>query len=284
MTPREHTVDSRGLPLHVVEWGSGERTVLLHHGFLDNARTWDPVARRLAERWHVLALDARGFGDSGWVGGGGYYYFTDYVLDVDVVLRALGRERFALVGHSMGGMVVSMYAGAFPERPDALVSLEGYGGIEVPFEDVPARVAEWVEAMQRPETFARAVFPDLGAAAARLRRHNARLDEARALELAAHATAPCPDGGGLRWKHDPMHLTRSPMTFQVERAQAFWARVACPSLLVRGAESSFPVLEGREDIPGAERVVLDGAGHSMHHERPEALADVIAEFLERRWR
>ena len=71
---KEHFIDCRGLKVRVVEWpGPTDQTILLHHGFLDQARSWDLVAEALAERCRVIAVDARGHGDSGWIGKGGYY-------------------------------------------------------------------------------------------------------------------------------------------------------------------------------------------------------------------
>ena len=63
-------VVSAGLRLHYVTWGEGP-LVVVHHGFLDHCRSWDRVALALASRWRVVVLDARGHGDSGWIGVGG---------------------------------------------------------------------------------------------------------------------------------------------------------------------------------------------------------------------
>src|SRR5512135_2377993 len=103
VTPvRDVFVIANRLKLHLIEWGAGDRVVLLLHGFLEHARVWDWVAPRLAAAgYHVYALDWRGHGDSQWVGAGGYYHFIDYVADLGAVVRQLP-ERVALVAHSMG--------------------------------------------------------------------------------------------------------------------------------------------------------------------------------------
>jgi pimeloyl-ACP methyl ester carboxylesterase len=49
-------------------------------------------------------------------GCGGYYHFPDYVFDLDSVIRALGVERFKLIGHSMGGTISFLYSGTFPKK------------------------------------------------------------------------------------------------------------------------------------------------------------------------
>ena len=63
----------------------------LLHGFQEHAHAWDRTAPLLAASGrHVVAWDARGHGDSEWIGRGGYYHFADYVADVAFVVRHLG--------------------------------------------------------------------------------------------------------------------------------------------------------------------------------------------------
>ena len=201
MQPNRHQVFNRGLKLNVFEWGKGNRTVLLHHGFIDHARSWDPIAKALAEHYHVIALDARGFGDSDRVGNGGYYYFSDYVWDLDVVLHALARDSFALVGHSMGGMVTSLFSGTFPDLPRALVSVEGFGPPDIPLSCFPERTRDWITALRDENRLVPTVLPSLDSAIERLRRRNPGLTEARARHLAEYGTKPVVggfSGSGIR--------------------------------------------------------------------------------------
>src|SRR5262245_7125425 len=122
MTPTSRRVPlGTGLTHHVLEWGaddpSRDHTVILLHGFLDIAWGWVAVAEPgLAARFHVVAPDLRGHGDSDRVGAGGYYHFPDYLADLHELVAKLGRARVSLVGHSMGGGIAAYYAGSFPER------------------------------------------------------------------------------------------------------------------------------------------------------------------------
>ena len=64
-TPTSRTFISQRLRLHYVDWGNdGAPPLILVHGGLDHCRSWDWVARRLSPRWHVIAPDLRGHGDS----------------------------------------------------------------------------------------------------------------------------------------------------------------------------------------------------------------------------
>src|SRR4051812_25803081 len=103
--PRHRTIDARGLPIHLLEWGapgeSEREPLVLVHGFLDQAHSWGAFVAELTKRateplW-IVAPDCRGHGDSGWVSAGGYYHFPDYVFDLDCVIRSLGTQRFKLI-------------------------------------------------------------------------------------------------------------------------------------------------------------------------------------------
>ncbi len=280
---RNHFVDCRGLRLHVVEWpGSGEETVLLHHGFLDQARSWDPVAEALAGRYRVLAVDARGHGDSGWIGEGGYYHFQDYVFDLADVLDALVEGQAILVGHSMGGMVCSLFSGAFPRRVKALVSIEGAGPPALQPSDAPGLMKGWIEGVRGARSRKARPLADVEEAAKRLQSYNPRITVAFARHLAVQGTRQAGNRGGRVWKFDPLHRTRGPQPFYLEQARAFWLRVSAPALLVTGGLSPFrwDESENRECIPSARRIQVKGAGHMVHHEQPQRLGEAILAFLD----
>ena len=283
---RERAVDCRGLSLNVTEWGPASGQVLvLHHGFLDHSRGWDPLARKLSAHYRILAPDARGHGNSGWVGQGGYYYFQDYVADLYDVLEALAPGAPPiLVGHSMGGMVCSLFAGTYPDRVRALVSVEGAGPPGLSPADAPFLMAQWIRGVRKQKERRARPFNTVEEAAQRLRAYNPRLSSSLAHHLARHGTREAATGAGYVWKFDPVHRTRGPMPFLLEQARAFWLAVTCPTLLVKGESTPFSwdPDENRECIHGAETVVVPGAGHMVHHDQPEALSCIIREFVESR--
>jgi len=104
-----------------------------------------------------------------------------------------------------------------------------------------------------------------------------------ALRLAEKGTAPGSDGR-LRFKHDPRLTAGHPCAFDVEHARLFWAKVACPVLILEGARSDIRLSEeeGRRrwsSFPSWRHTVLPDAGHMMQRDQPEALAEVLLEFL-----
>jgi len=144
-----------GLRLHYLDWGNERATpVVLLHGLRGFAHTWDPVARPLADRFHLLALDQRGRGESEWAPEAEYN--TDaYVSDIEGFVDQLGLRQFVLVGHSMGGANTLAYTSKHPDRVKAAVIEDvGPGSLDSPgsariareMEATPVRFSSWAEA------------------------------------------------------------------------------------------------------------------------------------------
>ena len=265
-----------GLTYHVLEWDApGDTTYVLVHGFLDLGYGWHEVAPKLGA--HVIAPDMRGHGDSDWIGPGGYYHYMDYVADLDEVVARLARKRVIVVGHSMGGGIASYWVASRPERVAALVLLEGIGPPDQSEVDPVRRTAMWIDAWRGARAQLK-VMASLDVATARLRKHDPLLREELARRLAAAGTRPY--GDGLVWKHDPLHATAGPYPFRRDQAARFWSKIACPTLVVDGAQSTLNLSEAeraarRAELRQCRHVVLPGAGHMMQRHQPDALADLI---------
>lgn len=280
-----------GLSYNVLEWGGEDpaltHTVVLCHGFLDYAHTWDDtVAAGLLGRFHLIAPDLRGHGDSDHLGAGGYYHFMDYLADLHEVIGQLGRQRVSLVGHSMGGSVVGYYAGSFPERIHRLALLEGLGPPEAEHVLWPDRVRIWLDAWARVQKLPPRRYRSLEEAAGRLLKTDSRLPRELALRLAEQGTVREPDGT-YKFKHDPLHTTPGPYPFTVHTASQFWQRVRCPVLVVDAVESDFHLapadtarrLAAFSQCASMRTESLPGAGHMMQRHQPAALAKLLADFL-----
>jgi pimeloyl-ACP methyl ester carboxylesterase len=284
--PAHRELVANGLRHHLLEWdGGGRTTVLCLHGFLDLAWGFAPIAPALAAAgYHVVAPDLRGHGDTDRVGAGGYYYFMDYLPDVADLVEQVARDRLILVGHSMGGSVAAIYAGAFPDRPERIVVMEGIHAEERPGEDPARRAAEWVLSVRRARERGPRVLPTIEDCAARLRRFDPRCPPDLALFLAERGTVPVP--GGRAFKHDPVHVTRGPYPYRLELSQAYWSAVRCPVLLVESEHPETPPpldLEARAaTFRRSRRAVVRDAGHMMIRHQPAAVARLILDFLAER--
>jgi pimeloyl-ACP methyl ester carboxylesterase len=105
---RDETVTLDGVRLHYRDWGDPDAPPLvLLHAYLQHARTWDTVARSLADRFRVLALDHRGFGESEHAAD---YHELRLVADLAGFVDALGVGAFSAIGFSLSVNVAVSYA------------------------------------------------------------------------------------------------------------------------------------------------------------------------------
>ncbi|HTP51961.1 MAG TPA: alpha/beta hydrolase [Anaeromyxobacteraceae bacterium] len=281
--PAQRDVVANELRHHLLEWdGGGSTTVLCLHGFLDLSWGFASVAPAFARAgYHVVAPDFRGHGDSDRVGPGGYYYFMDYVHDVADLVEQLARERLAIVGHSMGGSVAALYAGAFPDRAAKVVAMESIHVLEAKDEDLPRRAVEWILGVRRARQRGARALPSVEACADRIRRFDPRCPPDVALFLAERGTLPVP--GGRAFKHDPVHVTRGPAPYRLAQAKAFWRAIRCPVLLLEAEESEMPPPPDMEErvacFHRARRRCIAGAGHMMMRHQPDRVARAVLDFL-----
>ena len=298
---RSRFVTLRGLRHHVLEWGDASMVtperppLLMQHGWMDVAASFQFVVDALPTDRHVLAFDWRGFGltdtpatDSYWI--------PDYLGDLDAALDALCFDAaparpIDLLGHSMGGNVVMLYAGIRPERVRRLVNLEGFGMPATKPTQAPRRYAQWLDELKQP--VALRDYDSLGAVAERLRKTNPRLSAPRAAWLAQHWSRRVgTDGTVARFEilGDPAHKRASPLLYQRDEVLECWKLITARVLWVEGDEtdtarwwgtrySKAEFHERLNVVRSVERHQLSPAGHMLHHDQPEALAQRLEAFL-----
>ena len=287
---------------HVRLWGTpGPRPPLvLVHGWMDVAASYQFMVDALSHGFFddrlIIAPDWRGFGQS--TGPAcDHYAFADYLGDLDGLL-----DHFAgadtpvdLVGHSMGGNVAMMYAGARPGRIRRLINLEGFGMPATRPEQAPARFAKWmdeIKALQRGEQ-ALKTYADAAGVAARLMKTNHRLPQAKADWLARQWAEPRvePDGA-TRWhiRGEAAHRITSAQLFRVDEMLALYAAITAPTLVVEASDDSLGQWWQRrftldefhqrlQSVPQCRRTTLPDCGHMLHHDQPDLLAREVEAFL-----
>lgn len=289
-------VVARGLRQHLLEWGDpsltrDERpTLVLLHGWMDVAASFQFVVDALEDDRHVVALDWRGFGASE-TPQADTYFFPEYLGDLEIVLDELfGRARppIDLLGHSMGGNVAMLYAGTRPDRVRRLVNLEGFGMPRSTPANAPKRMAKWLDDLKSPERLK--PYADVAAVAERLTRTNPLLRPDRAAWLAAQWSGPTGRGEERALLADANHKRASPLNAQVDDWLEFYRRITAPVLWIEGDRSDVSVWWGdrytkaefheRLDVVAdTRRHVVGPAGHMLHHDRPEDIARLLEAFL-----
>lgn len=275
-------VTANGVEHHLVEHPGGARgTVVLLHGYLDLARSFEEVIAALGEAgYRVIAPDFRGHGDTGRAPTGAYYHAMDYVADLDALLDALALDRVHLVAHSMGGTVATRYAGARPGRVETLSLIEGVGPPSMPADVTPDRTAAWLDGLKRARARAPRTMRSLDEVVARMRVSHPSVSLETLRVMAARATRVV-DEGALTFRFDPLHMTISPMRYDAEAFEAFLPRITCPVLMIDGNNlADFPELAERAArYPNARFVNIPGAGHMVHWTAPDALVSALLAFL-----
>ena len=279
-TATEQTLTANGLRHHVIRWGSQPVNVVLCHGFLDIAWSFDALARQLVEAGYgVASFDWRGHGQSEWIGAGGYYHFPDYVLDLDELLPQLTDQRIHLVGHSMGGSASAMYAAARPERLRSLALVEGLGPRDMEALDPAKILRSWLDGVARIRKKPPHLMKDERSALRRMRIRNPGLTEELGLFLAAKSTKSV--DGGIQWTFDPLHQTRAPRSFRADMFGQFLEAISTPTLVVAG-EQGFRLEDAQERIAKIQNhrfVEIPNVGHMIHWFEPKALADELTTFF-----
>jgi len=286
---RSEFLTLRGLRCHVRHWGrEGAPKIFMLHGWMDVGASFQFVVDALQGDWHVIAPDWRGFGLSE-RSGADTYWFPDYLADLDAILRHYAPgQAVNLLGHSMGGNAVGLYAGARPERIRKLINLEG-AGLRAPRpEQTPGRYAQWLDGLL--EQPALRSYPTLAAVAARLQKTNPRLPDDRAAFLAQHWSAQN-DAGQWEILGDPVHKQAGPLPYHVEDILACWDAITAPVLWVEADQTNMwdwlgAQPQGRVELERRlshfrrlQRATIADAGHMLHHDQPAALARLIEDFL-----
>jgi esterase len=273
--PASKTLRVNDLALNYLEWGAADAPdIVCVHGYTGSADAFNALARRLEERFHILAPDVRGHGESAWSPVGAYQY-ADQAGDLAGLVDRLGLERFVLIGTSMGGIIAMAYAVEHGARLSGLV----INDIGPDAEAGTQRITQMVGS--RPEEFATLEH------AMAYRREMSPIVAGRSAEdqreLALGVLRQRPDGR-WGWKMDPAYI-RQRVEHGAPRRPELWpalAGLSCPTLLVWGTDSDvLSEAQARrmvETLPRGELVAVSGVGHAPTLVEPQSLT-ALERFL-----
>jgi esterase len=272
--PGEHNVSVGRLRFRYLDWGTdGLRPILFLHGGALTAHTWDLCCLALRDEFHCIALDQRGHGDSDWAPDADYS-ITAQLEDIRGFADRLGLDQFVLVGQSMGAINGLAFAVGYPERLSALVMIDA--GPEVRRRG-SSRIRDFVNGGAKPETLEEII--------ARALAFNPRRDPQILRRSLMHNLRPQPDGS-WSWKYDHrrfQRLDRDAHLAERQRLADGLARVSCPALVVRGAESDVfheeDAVRLARSFPDGRHVTIAEAGHTVQGDNPRELVAALRKFL-----
>lgn len=259
-------IEVNGLRLHYTRTGGNKPPVVLAHGFSDDGLCWTPVAELLAADYDVVMVDARGHGQSDAPEHG--YTMADMAGDLRGVIAALGLDRPAMIGHSMGGGTTLALAGLYPDVPGAILLEDaaplGMAGMRMP-ED-PGRHAR----------IGQMVLANKGKTREQL------IAQARAQS----PTWPVAELGP--WADSKLRLSPRVVEFDPTTGvdwEAVLPRITCPALLIAadpergGMITAESAAAFQTFVPHLRVVHIAGAGHNVRREQPARYMEVVREFL-----
>ncbi len=248
---RSDNVLVRGLRYHVRRWGPADAPMLfLMHGWMDVSATFEPVAEQLVSKLQILAPDWRGFGETEWPQDG--YWFPDYV-------------------------------GLRPQRVAQLAVLDGLALPDGDPVNIVPTYRRWLDALR--STGAAPTYRSFDELAGRVQKRHPHLSAERC-RFIANCWGRQGTDGRVHLQADPKHMINMPRTYLQAESDAMWAQVTAPTLFVDGGASVF-----RKTLPYGEiarrrglfrdhrEVQIEGVGHMLHFEAPEALAAHLLAFF-----
>ena len=292
---RSEFVPIRKLRYHVRLWGepaAGKTPLVMVHGWMDVAASYQFVVDEFLHDHFVIAPDWRGYGlteeppaDN--------YWFPDYLADLDMLIDHYSPEApVDLVGHSMGGNIAMLYAGSRPARIRRLVNLEGFGMAQSKPSQAPARYGKWmdeIKAYHRGELALKG-YDSADGVAQRLMKTNKRLTRDKPDWLARHWAREGADGSWQILGHAAHKIVNANL-YQVPEVLEIYKAITAPTLAVEASDDSLSQWwQGRytladyherlKFVANARIARVEDAGHMLHHDQPRQLARLIEAFLE----
>jgi len=255
------------MELHYAEYGNDGPPLIILHGLLGAHGNWHTLSRtRFSEHSHVFAVDQRNHGESPHADQFDYDVMAE---DTRAFIDRLNAGSGTLLGHSMGGKTAMQTALQYGSAVDRLIV------VDMAPRSYPPLHKPIIDALQEIDP---TTYEDRSA-----------IDEALAKDVPSFAVRQFllknlrydTGDGKYRWK---MNLSVIANNYdRVNEAARSDEPFEKPALFVRGADSTYVQDDDMDRIrtlfPQAELVTIEGAGHWVHADRPDELADTVDDFL-----
>ena len=270
-------------------------TMIALHGMRDQGESFRLLAEAMPEV-RLIIPDLRGHGRSDHPG---VYSMTHFVADLLAVYRFFGLASVHLLGHSLGGHIVSRFSGMFPERVDRLIIADGFGPPRP--KDPPDTAGLALGLREQVETLwsmGRGSRPmqNLTVARERYQHNNPNLSQARIAHLVQEGTRELPTGD-VGWRWDP-RVQQVWNTFSHADSESLLSCIRSETCVITGSEGLAYWLRMHPELAGQDlhyqrelqrrialfsvpvlNVVLKGAGHMVHYDAPEAFCGAVQRFI-----
>ncbi|MFQ3190093.1 MAG: pimeloyl-ACP methyl ester carboxylesterase [Paraglaciecola sp.] len=267
------------ITLHGIGYGDPSQPMILAlHGWLDNAVSFQPIAEYLTD-YYILALDITGHGLSSHRSNGAHYHLIDFAYDLHELVTSQSWQSFILMGHSMGGIISTIYASCFPEHVSKLISIESFGPMTKDTESSPTQLRDSIlsrlKAQQseakHPSSIERTIE-------ARAKVGDITLESARLL-ITRNIRE---ENKKLFFTTDRRLRTFSSLRMTESQAEAFMRNIKCPTLVITGSQgydSMRTTVQKRLDwVKNLTFAECEGH-HHLHMDNPQPVSQKVVEFL-----
>ena len=274
--------------------------VLCLHGYLDNAASFLPLIQEIAQQKtqqsdlltdrRIIALDWPGHGHSDHRSVGAHYHFFDYVSDLVALFALNNWQKIDIVAHSMGAMIASAFAAAFPEKVKSLTLIDAFGFICAPAEKTTEQLRQGVLSRVKLVKPTRTFSEDI-AVKARLHVSDLKVDHAKLIvqrsliEVKGQSSSiSAVDKASVlyRWRSDPRLRTVSPYRLSLAQGQQLFSDINCPLQLVYGDKGMDMVATGLDHFSSCVSHLTTNklaGGHHVHMEQTEELVHLLSNFF-----
>lgn len=260
-----------------------DNIVLCLHGWQDNAASFQPLFPYVSNK-QIIAIDLFGHGLSSHRSQDANYHFIDWIDDLLRLFTVNNWSSIDIIGHSMGAMVASAFAAAFPEKVKSLTLIDSIGFICVESKQTTAQLRRGLLSRLRTKQLATSEtklkgYPSLDAAInARVNASDLSWQQASLL-----VTRGIEQRNGLFvWRVDKRVKALSPYRFTPQQAQQLIADIDCPVLLIHGTEGLDLVTTGVNHFANLFKdlqIVQLSGGHHVHMQQPQQTATLINQFI-----
>ncbi|XP_036398959.1 serine hydrolase-like protein [Megalops cyprinoides] len=274
-------------------WGPDHgRPVLCLHGWADNCGSFNTLIPLLPKEWRCVALDLAGHGLSSHRPEGVFYTFPSYMSDVRRVVEALQWKHFSIIGHSMGGNIAGLFSAVYPEMVESVVLLDSFGFLPTDMKEMPGLLRKGIEEMiqfEKKKDEKKEKIYTYEKAVERLMAANPSLSEQSTHILLERGSTKV-EGGVVFNRDFRINLTNI-VRIGIEQSLEMQSRIQARVLAVLaedGFQKTFSqpeqqkyvsaLLKGYTDKGGS--VVTVPGDHHVHLNNPEAVAQIVTDFLQ----
>lgn len=259
---------------HFLEWGQPTNpTLVLLHGGNQSAHSWDLVSLHLADRYHIIALDQRGHGDSEWSRDADYSS-SAMAADVNALINELAIREATIIGHSMGGMNAMRIALDFPNLNLRFVLVD----------IAPEMSSEGAKSIRQFVTENRE-FDDLQDFVASVQKYDPYRSAEHIQRTVKYNLLQRADGKFVSKRDHGQRLASTEQQrlnsdrFRLRDAK----KMTGSTLLIRGSNSNILTQEAAhrfcEALPNGTLVTVSDSGHNVHGQNTLGFIEALTDFL-----